>query len=377
MRACLVGFLLSFVVGCYEEQTFAPYDDSTVTFGFLGALNDAYAVIAENAPGASGGLPRRYLHFYERAGTRWNSVQRTEVVLAESTAALYDVDLDGEDAWVGVGIPTTRTGNASYVSIYQRGTPWREVQRLTEDGSTDSTRGPFYGNAVAVRGTLAAVGAPSWDLLANGTDVRNGAVFVYGRQGGEWVRRYQIAVARDHAQWTTAYQFGSDVALDGQTLVVTAAGVGRLYVYQLTGSDYTLEWETEDYDRADRHKVALSGSTLAMVNRATDAVVVYTRDGSGSWTETQRVRWDDRPRRPTAIGLSATGLVVAFAGAGYGATTGPDAVRVYERDASGQYGLLSEIEPEGKRQSPYLTAFPATGSLLVGRGDAAFFYVRN
>lgn len=371
----LLVIALAFAGGCFDSQTFSPEDPTTNTFGYLGALNDSYAAIAETSQGGVGVPVRHHLHFFERSGTQWARVQRTEISLPSAPGFFQDVAIDGEDLLVGVGLPGSRVNNHGYAMLWQRGAPWREFARFSEPGSADTSTGTSYGSAVDISGDTAVVGAPDWDLEANGVVVRHGQVFVYRRVGGVWERRYAIAVARDHGQLGTAYRFGTDVELDGQTLVVTA-GIGRLYVYRLTASGYALEWETEDFDREDRYKISLSGSTLAVINRAGDAVVVRERTSSGAWNEVQRIRWDDRPGRPMTVSVSATGLSLAFAGAGYGATSGRDAVRVYERTGEG-YTLLSELEPGGGARSLYLTSKLANGSMLVGRGDAATFYTRR
>lgn len=74
---------------------------------------------------------------------------------------------------------------AAYVFEYADGT-WSEVQQLLAgDGAT----GDDFGRSVGIAGSLIAIGAPLKDL---GTNIRQGAVYVFDRDGEQWQQQRKI-----------------------------------------------------------------------------------------------------------------------------------------------------------------------------------------
>jgi hypothetical protein len=216
--------------------------------------------------------------------------------------------------------------------------------------------GDNFGNAVAVSGNTAVVGAPSntgvgevsvfvrdvgsgaWALEATmkptssffGADVAihdetivvgsYGAVFIYVRSGTTWTQQAKMVspVPGDN--------FGQAVAIDGDTVVVGApsddngsgSDQGAIYVLYRTGSTWTQQSRLTASDAADwdyfGSRVAISGDN-AIVGRfvATGAkpgaAYVYMRTGS-SWAE-QQVIGVPPPSTSNLFGIS-----VAISGGG-------------------------------------------------------------
>jgi hypothetical protein len=117
--------------------------------------------------------------------------------------------------------------------------PWNEQQKLlAEDGAAGDT----FGEAVAVAGNWAGVGAYLADI---GDTADQGAGYIFARAGGVWGERQKL-VAGDG---TTGDYFGFSVALDGNRAVIGAVLAdiggridrGAAYVYAVDGASWW--WE--------------------------------------------------------------------------------------------------------------------------------------
>lgn len=87
----------------------------------------------------------------------------------------------------------------------------------------------YFGSRVAIDGDTMAVSAQSWDGLF--TD--QGAVYVYRRIGGTWLEEARLQAS---APMQNEY-FGRDLGLDGDTLAV-GSNMGRAFVFERTGSTW-------------------------------------------------------------------------------------------------------------------------------------------
>lgn len=182
-----------------------------------------------------------------------------------------------------------------------------------------------YGVAVAVSSDTLVVGAQG--EASNQTGITNGAsassnngaagagaVFVYTRSGSAWSQQAYLKAPNAEA----GDNFGSAVAIDGDTIVVgapaedsnltsvangttasgdnSAAAAGAAYVFRRTGGS----WAQEAYLKGSGiaaganfgYAVAISGDTIVVgahgENSSTGAVYVFKRSGT-SWAEEQRL----------------------------------------------------------------------------------------
>jgi Cadherin-like beta sandwich domain/FG-GAP repeat len=149
----------------------------------------------------------------------------------------------------------------------------------------------FFGIAVAVSGNTIVVTVPSDDssLAGGGTDNNlegSGGAFVFVDQGGgSWA--LQAYLKPDDA--VTQQAFGSAAALEGDTLVVSAAfmivgglpEVGGAYVFSRTGSDWNQVASLQASNAGSRDQfgfqVAISNGTILATAR--------NEDGNGSGGE--------------------------------------------------------------------------------------------
>jgi hypothetical protein len=224
---------------------------------------------------------------------------------------------------------------------------WTQEQEITAD---DGAPNQLFGNAVALHGTTAMVGAEQ----ANGVNAEQGAVYVFDLAGGSWIESQKLtaddgagmdvfgdAVAfqddtaivgaygatvndlafqgaayvftRSNGSWSQAQKlspddgtdfnfFGESVALDGTTALVGAPLAGAVYVFQQSGGTWaqTQKLNADDEGLSDQfgYSVLVDGSTAFVgaygngENFFQGAVYVFTESG-GTWTQTQKLTADD------------------------------------------------------------------------------------
>jgi hypothetical protein len=176
------------------------------------------------------------------------------------------------------------TVGAVYVQGYD-GTQWVEQQKLVaSDGTCDS----HLGYSVAMSGDLIVAGAPH---VADYT----GAAYVFRFDGQTWVEEAKL-VPPEGAVNTGA---GMAVALEGNTIAVSAPGAGAVYVYSLDGSTWL--WQaTLVGENGMGGSVALSGSVLAGSGAGgpedpTSVVSVFRYDGAAWCLEAELTPADGAP----------------------------------------------------------------------------------
>ncbi len=208
----------------------------------------------------------------------------------------------------------------------------------------DGQRGDGFGSALAMQGEVVFVGA----LFANNN---HGAVYVYTFDGDRWVQRQKLAGQGA----TLGADFGSAVAVDGGTLVIGAPGDntreisdGAAYIFERNESGMWVQKarltasDGGPFDFLGR-SVDIEGETVVAgapgysSNSQPGAVYVFKRDGSGVWSQAQKIRQQggsNEDELGISVGLEGNTLVA-------GAYRYPDeidvgAIFVFERAAPDQ-----------------------------------------
>jgi len=225
--------------------------------------------------------------------------------------------LSGDTLVVGAPRRDTTSGNDSGAAyVYERnagnGLPWGQVAALlpAEVGASD-----FFGYAAAIDGDLLAIGAPFAETA--GLQSNAGAVYVFRRNPADRNAWLQLARLTPSAAITGANDnFGWSVAVEGGTVLVAAPratiasepGVGRVYVFtrNQSGPDgFTLQQTLTAGDGRNGHNfgssLALDGNT-AVIGAAGASRVLATPDlelgaaylfqrpaADGSWTELRKL----------------------------------------------------------------------------------------
>lgn len=186
--------------------------------------------------------------------------------------------------------------------------------------AVDGAAYDYFGQAVAVSGDTAVVGAPSH---AVGGTFQQGAAYVYVRAGGIWTQQ-QVLTASDGAAEDF---FGSSVAVVGDTVVVGApdddisgrVDQGSAYVYVRSGSIWFQQAKLTalDGEAGDRfgRSVALSGGT-ALVGALMDDVESRVDQGSAYVFVRSVTTWTQQAHLIASDGLSEDyfGCSVAVSG---------------------------------------------------------------
>jgi hypothetical protein len=144
-----------------------------------------------------------------------------------------------------------------------------------------------FGRAVAISGGTAAIGAPN-----QGSGL--GAVYLLERSVSDWAEVQKI-VAPDGV---ATDQFGSSVAISGNTLVISAPGkkrpqdqllsAGYVYVYERTGGTWSLDQTivpSDAYAGLFGTSVAVRSGVIAIGIEGKGRAVIYEQSG-GEWVMT-------------------------------------------------------------------------------------------
>lgn len=169
-----------------------------------------------------------------------------------------------------------------------------EQAKLTGIGDARGDSGEDFGDAVAVDGDTAVVGAPGHDLPARDT----GAAYVFVRTAGVWTLEAKLSPVGPPA----VTRFGVSVAVSGDTVVVGAGSFSSsgAYVFVRSGGVWTQEARLigSDTQTSDRFgaAVSVSGDTV-VVGAPSDttgfgfqsgSAHVFVRSG-GVWAEQQKL----------------------------------------------------------------------------------------
>ncbi|HMV48968.1 MAG TPA: putative Ig domain-containing protein, partial [Blastocatellia bacterium] len=224
------------------------------------------------------------------------------------------VALSGNLAVIGESLGLSDTGaDQRSAYVFETSSEHRLVRRLGIEISAANDR---FGYAVAVEGNTVLAGA----YRANATTT--GAAYSYVLHDSRHSERQKLVAADGVAN----DQFGSAVALDGDTLAVGAdrerGGQGAVYVFTRTGTAPNTAWAFQQKifaaDAATNdsfgYSVALSGDTLAVGTPNDDishedqgSAYIFNRS-SGRWTFQTKLLAAD------SVGLENFGSAVALDG---------------------------------------------------------------
>ncbi len=261
----------------------------------------------------------------------------------------FSVALSGDTVVVGaVGDDTGANSNqGSAYAFVIRANDLVQQQPLT---AADGAALDAFGNAVAVSGDTAVVGAPFDSIGANGAQ---GSAYIFTRgftpSGAVWTLQQKLTASDGAAD----DRFGKSVALSGDTVVVGAylddiggnTDQGSAYVFTRSGTVWTQQQRLTANDGASIDQfgfsVALSGDTVvAGANRDNiispidqGSAYVFTRSGT-VWTQQQRLSASDGADEDNfgvSVSLSGDTMVVGAYGDDNGANVDQGSAYVFTR----------------------------------------------
>ena len=242
--------------------------------------------------------------------------------------------------------------------------------------SPDRFVGEGFGTAVAISGDTAVVGAYSGNTMMGGAG--KGATYVFTRSGTNWILSTKL-VAADGFLFDG---FGSQVAIDGDTIVVGAGasvgGQGAVYVFTRSADGWVQQSKLTVPDARSNaafgSAVAVTGDTVVAgalydynAGIPSGSVYVFTRSGA-EWIREAKLAPVDRVRSGFGAALAAEGDTVVI-GAPLDDAKAFDAGRAYvfSRSAS-VWSKQAELVADDARMLNYfgMSVALSSGSVIVG-----------
>ena len=233
------------------------------------------------------------------------------------------VAVDGTIAVVGApeDDDDDSSSGAAYVFRFD-GTDWTQEQKLT---ASDAAGGDDFGFAVAISGDMIVVGAPRDDTAA-GNRAGSAYAFLFDAGQQQWVQWDHIFAPDAGAD----DRFGSSVALDGDTLLVTAvqddeagSNAGAGYVFREVRAAWSFQAKLVGTSSGTNPQMGRSASLdgdVAVLGAWQDApngmfsvgaAHVFRRAGA-TWSEEQKLTASDAADfRWFGQSVSVSGTVIA------------------------------------------------------------------
>jgi len=208
-------------------------------FGISVAVEGNQALIGAHGTAIDGNDYQGAAYAFAETDGTWTQTQK----LTASDGVAQDqfgqqLVMDGSTALIGADQATYANGNAGPGAAYvfdfdaSAGT-WSQTQKLTADDGADDD---YFGRWVALAGSNALVGAPAANAF-------QGAVYAFNRSGGIWTQTQKL-LAADGASGDF---FGDAVAIDGTNAVIGAPGAtigdnpftGAAYLFEGSGASWT------------------------------------------------------------------------------------------------------------------------------------------
>jgi len=260
----------------------------------------------------------------------------------------------------------------------------RAIELLADDGQ----RGDRFGRFVAASGDVIVVGAH----LANGPDLRTGAVYTYERNSPFWIQKTKL-IPKDG---DLGDAFGWPVAIDGDTLVAGAWGdddlgsdSGSVYVFERSGDTWRqstklLAPDGEFSDRFGR-ALAIDNNTLVIGARYDDdrgfdagSAYVYQRV-NGSWFFVDKIfALDGQAGEQFGISIAIYGDTIAIGSRDNDRGTDAGAVYIFERVGNTWMQSTKLLADDGQAGDSFGLSVAIDGKVMVigaenddDRGDDA------
>jgi hypothetical protein len=220
-------------------------------------------------------------------------IQEAKLLPLENVSKNFGVNvaIDGDYIVVGatqVSVPSSDKGSA-YV-FKRSGSSWNQTAMLiASDGEIED----HFGYAVDIKGGYIVIGA----YRDNDCGDKSGSVYIFKQDGESWIEQAKLHGSDE----STGYEFGIDVAIDGDHVLVGAFQAlsyrGVAYLFKNTGSEWIEEKKllASDGDSNDFFgtSVAVKGDCLLIGAQLacpsdTGAAYIYMYNGT-DWNEVQKL----------------------------------------------------------------------------------------
>jgi hypothetical protein len=219
--------------GVWTQETRLTAGDGAAAdeFGAAVALSSNTAVVGATGKNAQRGAA----YVFTRSGSVWSIEQQlTNATLDPGDHFGHAIALSGETTIIGA--PQGLVSDQGTAFVFTRsGTVWSEQAQLT---ANDGSNGDSFGNAIALVGDTALIGAPLDDIDLNSDQ---GSAYVFVRAGVNWTQQEKLTITNGAANdWA-----GTSVALSPQSAVLgiwfrdinSNIDQGAAYVFDVTCPD--------------------------------------------------------------------------------------------------------------------------------------------
>jgi hypothetical protein len=210
------------------------------------------------------------VYVFTRSGTTWT--QQQKLVASDAQADDYfgrSVAIDGDTIIAGAAEEDTGGSAAGAAYVFTRsGTTWTQQQKLV---ASDAQASDFFGYSTAISGDTVVVGAFGEDTGSSSA----GAAYVFTRSGTTWSQQQKIQASDLQA----SDYFGRALAIGGDTVVLTAPGVGAnvgaAYIFTRSGTTWSQQKKITASDAASSDyfgwRTDIDGSTVVVGAPTTSA----------------------------------------------------------------------------------------------------------
>jgi cysteine-rich repeat protein len=196
-------------------------------FGFSVAVSGDTVVVGALFADVGGKTDRGAAYVFVKPIGGWTTTSTFTAKLTASDGAAGDqfgfsVAVSGDTVVVGAPFgdgPNTDQG-ATYVFV-KPGGGWSNMTDTAKLTASDGVTGDLFGFSVAISGDTVVVGAPLADIGAN--DDNRGAAYVFVKPGSGWTTTATFTAKLTASDGAAFDEFGSSVAVSGDTVVVGAA----------------------------------------------------------------------------------------------------------------------------------------------------------
>jgi hypothetical protein len=276
----------------FQQKLTALDGVSQADFGKSVAIRGNTVVVGAPTTKVGDNFQQGKVYVFTRSGNQWTQVQG---IVANDGAALdhfgSDVSLDGDSMIIGASEDTigANTFQGSAYVFVKSGATWMQQQKIVGADSGDSDD---FGNSVSISGNTVVIGARN----NNGTaGVNQGAAYVFLRTGTTWTLQKKLLPLVPGG----FEQFGFDVSLSGDTVIVGKRSSSPVYVFLRSGTTWTEQARIFPADNPGNtdfgFSVSLDGERAAIGSVSTigsknkqGAVYVFDRSGT-TWTQTEKL----------------------------------------------------------------------------------------
>lgn len=292
-------YIFTKTAGIWSETTKLSPSDATSgqLFGYSVSLSGDYLLVG--APGDNTFQGAAYV--FERGILGWTEVAKLVAWDSPEVTDLFgwSVSIDGNLLAIAApnrdNLRTSSGNNAGAAYIFERlsGT-WTQDVVLYANDLNDSDE---FAWSLSLSGNRLLVGSRKHDITPSNDE---GAAYIFEKNIPGWTQVSKL-IASDAAN---GHRFGEAVAIDGNYALVGAPEkdkIGSAYIFELSGSTWGETAILNASDRALGDSFAFSVSLSANYaligaytkNSSRGAAYIFKREASGNWTEINKLTASD------------------------------------------------------------------------------------